>query len=61
MNYYLLTHEHRHGTSSILFRSEKGPFDIPSEKELIKRFDIDFEPDREEYINVDTMTMEDID
>lgn len=46
---YTVTHHHRHGNSTYLVYCK----DLPSEQEVIKYCKIDFEPDREEYIDID--------
>ncbi len=41
-------HAHRHGVTSYLIRASK----IPTEKQLVKKLEIDFKPDRDEFIEV---------
>lgn len=49
---FVVLHTHRHGISMYPVRASKKPTD----KELIKKFEIDFEPDREEFIEVEEFT-----
>lgn len=50
---YVALHHHRHGVSVYPFRSNKTvPSDDAVLQKLIQHFDIDFEPHREEYIDV---------
>ena len=49
MDLYVIIHHHRHGVTTYLVRSDH----IPGEDEVIRECDIDFEPDREEYIDIE--------
>lgn len=44
----IVHHSHRHGDSVYLIKASE----VPSEEELVERLGIDFEPDREEFIEV---------
>lgn len=48
---HIITHTHRHGTSNY-FVNFVGKGHL-TEKKVIKACDIDFEPDREEYIDIE--------
>jgi hypothetical protein len=48
-NYYIVTHEHKYGPSVYLVKSDH----YPDQVELCKKLDIDFEPDKDEYLYVD--------
>ena len=52
MNYYTLTHEHRHGTETYVFKSRMELQYLPDEKDLAKALDIDYEPELLETIEV---------
>ena len=58
---FVATHTHRHGTTTYTFwyptpaEPPKGnePWDIyPTQDEVVEGLDIDFEPDRDEYIDI---------
>lgn len=60
-NLFIATHYHRHGIETFTFwyptpakpPVDGQPWDIyPSEDEVVKGLNIDFEPDREEYIEI---------
>jgi len=51
MDLYAITHTHRHGTDVYVVRCNHEP----DEDELIKALDIDFEPDREEWLGVSVL------
>jgi hypothetical protein len=46
---YMVNHHHRFGTSLYLVRSDR----LPMIGEVIKALQIDFEPDREETLEID--------
>jgi hypothetical protein len=48
-HYWVVMHHHRHGTSANIVECSHEP----TEEEVIAACDIDFEPDREEYIEID--------
>ena len=50
---FVAVHHHDYGTSVYLFRytpTEEQP--VPPEREIVSRCDIDFEPDKEEWIDI---------
>ncbi len=46
---YTVRHSHRHGESTYVIKSDH----LPTQEEVIEKLDIDFEPDREEFIEID--------
>lgn len=48
MAHYIILHNHRFGTTAYVVKASK----LPTEKEVVKALGIDFEPDREEYIEI---------
>jgi len=46
---YVVIHEHRHGTSVWALWAEM----LPSEEQAVMSLEIDFEPDREEFICIE--------
>ena len=48
MKNYIIIHRHKYGSSVYLGEAET----LPTEKQVVKTFDIDFEPDKEEYIEI---------
>ena len=55
---HIVTHTHRHGTSNY-FVNFTGKGNL-TEKKVIKACDIDFEPDREEFINIEKVSESEI-
>ena len=53
---YVAVHTHRHGVNTYHCMAEEEP----SEEQMIKLFDIDFEPDREEEILITEIYMKEI-
>jgi hypothetical protein len=53
---YMVLHEHRHGSDIWLVRSNQ----IPSEDEVLKHCNIDFEPDRGESITIAPFDLKEI-
>lgn len=49
---FQVTHSHRHGISTYLVMADKEP----SEEALIKALEIDYEPEREETLEVEEIT-----
>lgn len=49
---FQVTHSHRHGMSTYLVMADKEP----SEEALIKALEIDYEPEREETLEVEEVT-----
>jgi hypothetical protein len=45
---YVIVHSHRHGHDTFVVLSDHEP----SEEEVVKACDIDFEPDEDEYIDI---------
>lgn len=62
MNTYIAIHHHRHGIETYLFQTpnEIGDGKFPNEKELTAAFQIDFEPDRDEYIDIESVNLREI-
>jgi hypothetical protein len=56
MEYYVVLHHHRHGTSPHIVRSPH----FPSESECILALDLDFEEHLEESIDIDHICEKDI-
>jgi len=56
MDIYLVQHQHRHGTSFYLIRADH----LPTEDEAIRAHDIDFEEDRDEYLEIEKLCEDDI-
>ena len=48
MKNYIIIHHNKYGSSVYLGKAKI----VPTEKQVVKTFDIDFEPDKEEYIEV---------
>jgi hypothetical protein len=46
---FIVMHTHRFGTDQYLVRAKK----MPREGDVVKKCEIDFEPDRGEYIEID--------
>lgn len=53
---YVVTHEHRHGASGYIMASDHHP----SEEEIVKTLDIDFEPDQAETLTVSEAVMPEV-
>ena len=51
---YLALHHHRFGTSALLFRNRTGE---PPMESVVEQFGDDFEPDRNEWIEVIPVTI----
>lgn len=49
MKKYIAIHVHEYGISTYLFKSSDP---LPSEKKVIRALNIDFEPDKDEYIDI---------
>ncbi|TXI09412.1 MAG: hypothetical protein E6Q76_05775 [Rhizobium sp.] len=49
---HAVTHSHRHGISSYMGWFKKAP----TQKEIVHRFDIDFEPERDEFIDYSSLS-----
>jgi hypothetical protein len=46
---FTVVHTHRHGTSIYVVRAARKP----SVKRVVKKLKLDFEPDRDEFIDID--------
>lgn len=55
---FIATYSHRHGIDSYLFRCD-NPEKV-TVWDIVKTFDLDFEPEREEWISWDAYNEEDI-
>lgn len=55
MNILVITHEHRFGVSTFIAKTELDRVDLPSTETLLEMFDIDFEENREEVIDIDVI------
>jgi hypothetical protein len=53
---WVAVHHHRHGTDAFLFRTDHEP----ELEEVVTKCKIDFEPEREEYIDIDAVGDESI-
>ncbi|MDA8137019.1 MAG: hypothetical protein M0036_00075 [Desulfobacteraceae bacterium] len=51
MNILIVTHDHRHGSSTYVLKTPLNLEELPDRDFLIKLLDIDFEEDREESIS----------
>ena len=58
---YTLTHEHRHGISVYTFYSLKTLEELPSQEEIAEILGAEYEPHREEYLDLERASMEDFD
>jgi len=58
---YTLTHEHRHGTSVYAFYSSKTLEELPSQEEIAEILGVEYEPYREEYLDLEKVSLEDFD
>ena len=52
MNYYLLVHSHEYGKDTTVFQSAKTLNEMPNNKVVAEKFDLDFEPDKLESISI---------
>jgi hypothetical protein len=51
-NLYLVTHTHHHGVSTYFIKAATEP----DEDQIVADLDIDFEPDRDEYLDIEPVT-----
>lgn len=49
---YYAVHIHKYGDSVYHFETERDPYNDQFEQDLIKAFDIDYDPDKEEELNI---------
>lgn len=55
LSLYAVIHSHRYGTTAYLVRSTKQP----TEEQVVEACDIQFEPEREEHIDIDLVSLRD--